>query len=51
MQKAPDLSPELREQITAGAQQALPEGYEDMVAAYYKALSTAGAGGTDRPAK
>ena len=51
MQKAPDLSPELREQITAGAQQALPEGYEDMVGAYYKALSAAGAGGPDRSAK
>ncbi len=40
LQKARDLPPELRREITAGTQQALPEGYEDMVAAYYKAISS-----------
>ncbi|HUU10287.1 MAG TPA: hypothetical protein VM431_07070 [Phycisphaerae bacterium] len=39
LQKAPHLSPELRDRINAGAQQALPEGFEDIVGAYYKALS------------
>lgn len=39
LQKAQNLPPELRQQISAGAQQALPEGYEDLVGAYYKALS------------
>ncbi|OQA01860.1 MAG: hypothetical protein BWY71_00228 [Planctomycetes bacterium ADurb.Bin412] len=39
LQKARGLPPELRQEITAGTQQALPEGYEDMVAAYYKAIS------------
>ena len=29
----------MRRQIGAAAQQGLPEGYEDLVGAYYKALS------------
>jgi hypothetical protein len=39
LQKAPDLPAEMREQISAGSRQALPEGYEDIVGAYYKAIS------------
>ena len=39
LQKASHLPPEMRREISAGAQQALPEGYEDIVGAYYKALS------------
>jgi len=39
LQKAPHLPPEMRERIHAGARQALPEGFEDIVGAYYKALS------------
>ena len=39
LQKAPSLPPEMRERINAGSQQALPEGFEDIVGAYYKALS------------
>jgi hypothetical protein len=50
MEKAQDLPPEMRQQITAGAQQAMPEGYEDLVGAYYKALSTAGSGEGEPPA-
>lgn len=42
LEKAPNLSPELRKEVTAGAQQALPEGYEDLVGEYYKAISNAG---------
>lgn len=42
LQRAHQLPPELRKQITAGARQALPEGYEDIVGAYYKALSESG---------
>jgi hypothetical protein len=32
----------MRGQIGAAASQALPEGYENLVGQYYKALSTAG---------
>jgi len=39
LQKASHLPPDMRREITAGAQQALPDGYEDIVGAYYKALS------------
>jgi len=39
LQKAPHLPPEMRDRINAGARQALPEGFEDIVGAYYKALS------------
>ncbi|MBE3069139.1 MAG: hypothetical protein IMZ66_02775, partial [Planctomycetes bacterium] len=39
LQKAPNLPPEMRERISAGSRQALPEGFEDIVGAYYKALS------------
>ena len=42
LQKAQNLPPEMRSQISAGSQQALPEGYEDLVGAYYKAVSGAG---------
>jgi len=40
LQKAQNLPPDMRQKIIAGSQQALPAGYEDIVAAYYKALST-----------
>jgi len=40
LQKARDLPPDMREQITAGSRQPLPEGFEDLVGAYYKALSS-----------
>ena len=49
LEKAPNLSPELRKEVTAGSQQALPEGYEDLVGEYYKAISNAG--GSDAPKK
>jgi len=39
MQKAPNLPQEMREEISSGVQQALPEGYEDIVGEYYKAIS------------
>lgn len=39
LQKARDIPPDMREQINAGARQALPEGFEELVGAYYKALS------------
>ncbi|MEX1017978.1 MAG: hypothetical protein WDZ31_14655 [Phycisphaeraceae bacterium] len=39
LQQARHLPPELREQVGAGSQRALPEGYEDLVGAYYRALS------------
>jgi len=42
LQRAANIPPEMRQQITAGSQQALPEGYEELVGAYYKALSGAG---------
>jgi hypothetical protein len=42
LQKARNHPPEMRKEISAGAQQALPEGYEDLVGAYYKALSGSG---------
>ncbi len=42
LQKAGNLPSELRQQISNGSQQALPEGYEDLVGAYYKALSGSG---------
>jgi hypothetical protein len=45
LQKATVLPADMRKEISAGAQQALPEGYEDIVGAYYQSLSTAGAGG------
>ncbi|MCX5659115.1 MAG: hypothetical protein NTW19_05250 [Planctomycetota bacterium] len=44
LDKAPNLPPELRQQISSGAQQALPEGYEELVGAYYKAISNAASG-------
>lgn len=44
LDKAPNLPPELRQQISSGAQQALPEGYEDLVGEYYKAISNAASG-------
>ncbi len=44
LDKARHVPPELRKQITAGSQQALPDGYEELVGAYYKALSEAGEG-------
>ncbi|MCE9592528.1 MAG: hypothetical protein K8S99_18630 [Planctomycetes bacterium] len=50
LQKARDLPPDMREQITAGSRQAMPEGFEDLVGAYYKALSTSGAP-TNAPGK
>jgi len=39
LQKAPHLPPDMREEIGAGSRQALPEGFEDIVGAYYKAIS------------
>ncbi|MBI1367708.1 MAG: hypothetical protein GC162_03550 [Planctomycetes bacterium] len=42
LQKAVDLPADMRQQIDAASQQALPQGYEDIVGAYYKALSEAG---------
>jgi len=39
LQKAAHIPPEMRREISAAARQALPEGYEDIVGAYYKALS------------
>jgi hypothetical protein len=39
LQRARDLPPHLRERISAGASKALPEGYEQIVGAYYRALS------------
>jgi len=47
LQKATFLPADMRGEISAGAQQALPEGYEDIVGAYYQALSTAGAADGD----
>ena len=41
LQQARHLPPNLRRQISAGMQQAIPEGYEDLVAQYYKRLSQA----------
>ena len=43
LSKATALPAEMREAIGAGAQQALPEGYEEIVGAYYQTLSRAGA--------
>jgi hypothetical protein len=45
LQRARQLPPELRQQISAGSRQTLPEGYEQMVGEYYKAISEAGADG------
>ena len=45
LEKASHLPLEMREEISAGSRQALPEGYEDLVGAYYKAL---GAGERER---
>ncbi len=42
LRKAPNLPADMRKQISAASGQALPEGYEDLVGEYYKALSTAG---------
>ena len=39
LQKARDLPPDLREQIISGSRQALPEGYEEMVGEYFKAVA------------
>ncbi len=39
LEHAKHLPPELRREISAGSQQALPEGYEDIVGAYYRELS------------
>mgnify|MGYP006273574235 CR=1 FL=1 len=39
LQRAPYVPADLREQISTGSQQALPEGYEDIVGAYYRAIS------------
>jgi len=39
LQKAPHLPPEMRREIGAGSRQALPEGFEDIVGAYYEAIS------------
>ncbi len=51
LRKAVHLPADMRQQIGAAAGQALPEGYEDLVGEYYKALSTAGARDTaPRPA-
>ena len=44
LQKARAIPAELREEIGAGARGPLPQGYEDLVGAYYRALSTAGEG-------
>ena len=46
LDKARRLPPEMRDAITAGTQQPLPEGFEEIVGAYYRALSEAG-GETD----
>jgi hypothetical protein len=43
LRKATHLPADMRQQIGAAAGQALPEGYENLVGEYYKALSTAGA--------
>ena len=42
LDKATDLPADMRKQITAGVQQALPEGFEELVGAYYKAISAGG---------
>lgn len=39
---SPDLPPDLREQVVGGSREAAPEGYEDLVGAYFKALSDGG---------
>ncbi|MFW6059330.1 MAG: hypothetical protein ACODAQ_04065 [Phycisphaeraceae bacterium] len=39
LQRARHLPAEMRDEISSGAQQQLPEGYEAIVGAYYKALS------------
>jgi len=42
LSKATALPADMREAISSGSQQALPEGYEEIVGAYYQALSRAG---------
>jgi len=42
LQKARRLPSDLRDQVSSGVQQPLPEGYEEMVGEYYKAISEAG---------
>jgi hypothetical protein len=49
LEKARDVPPELRQQITAGAQQPLPDGYEHLVGAYYRMLSEVGEEGPSGP--
>ena len=39
LNKARNLPPRMREQIATGVQEALPEGFEELVGTYYKALS------------
>ncbi len=41
LQKARDLPSDMREQIISGSRQAMPEGYEEMVGEYFKALAGA----------
>lgn len=48
LDKAHAISPELRKEISAGASQPMPQGYEDMVGAYYRALSAVGENAEDR---
>jgi hypothetical protein len=45
LQKSRDLPADLRRQIGTQAQQTLPEGYEEMVSTYYRAISEAGGSG------
>ncbi len=42
LQRGADVPPELRQQILAGSRGALPEGYEQMVGDYFKALAQPG---------
>ncbi|HEY1784748.1 MAG TPA: hypothetical protein VGG30_04335, partial [Pirellulales bacterium] len=49
LRKATYLPADMRQQIGAAAGQALPEGYENLVGEYYKALSTAGQRDTAPP--
>jgi hypothetical protein len=41
LQRARDLPPDMRQQIISGSRQAMPEGYEELVGEYFKALSGA----------
>ncbi len=40
LQKAPSLPPDLRQQIVTGSRQAMPQGFEDLVGAYYAAIAS-----------